>query len=123
MKAAVWVRRIPWWIPLAAAGLMGLGLLGLARCEDFGDGPRHYLRQQMLWAGLGMLAMLAATLPSYRRLCHWSYAIFALAILLLAVVYLFRSVNGAHRWLRGDTSACNPPSSPSWPSSWSWADT
>ena len=79
---------------------MGLGLLGLARCEDFGDGGRHYLRQQMLWAALGMAAMLAATLPSYRRLCHWSYAIFALAILLLVVVYLFRPVNGAHRWVR-----------------------
>ncbi len=100
MKAAVWVRRIPWSIPLAAAGLMGLGLLGLARCEDFGDGGRHYLRQQMLWAVLGMTAMLAATLPSYRRLCHWSYAIFGLAILLLVAVYFFRSVNGAHRWVR-----------------------
>lgn len=100
MKAAVWVRRIPWSIPLAATGLMGLGLLGLARCEDFGDGGRHYLQQQMLWAALGMVAMLAATLPSYRRLCHWSYTIFALAIGLLLVVYLFRSVNGAHRWVR-----------------------
>jgi cell division protein FtsW (lipid II flippase) len=94
------MRRIPWWIPLAAAGLMLLGLLGLARCEDFGDGGRHYLRQQMLWAALGMAAMLAATLPNYRWLCHWSYAIFALTILLLLAVYLFRPVNGAHRWVR-----------------------
>jgi cell division protein FtsW (lipid II flippase) len=100
VKAAVWVRRIPWWIPLAAAGLMGLGLLGLARCEDFGDGGRHYLRQQMLWAALGLAAMLAAAVPSYRRLCHGSYAIFGLAVLLLLVVYLFRPVNGAHRWVR-----------------------
>jgi cell division protein FtsW (lipid II flippase) len=91
---------MPWSIPLAAAGLLGLGLLGLSRCEDFGDGGRHYLRQQALWALLGMIAMLAATLPSYRRLCHWSYAIFGLAVLLLAIVYLFRPVNGAHRWLR-----------------------
>ena len=100
MKAAVWVRRVPWLIPLAAAGLMGLGLLGLARCEDFGDGGRHYLRQQVLWAVLGMAAMLAATLPNYRRLCQWSYALFGLAILLLVVVYFFRPVNGAHRWVR-----------------------
>ncbi len=100
VKAAVWVRRIPWWIPLAAVGLMGLGLLGLARCEDFGGGQRHYLRQQMLWAVLGMVAMLAATLPSYRRLCHWSYTIFGLALLLLVAAYFFRPVNGAHRWVR-----------------------
>ncbi len=44
--------------------------------------------------------MLAATLPSYRRLCHWSYATFGLAIMLLVIVYFFRSVNGAHRWVR-----------------------
>ena len=85
---------------MAAAGLMGLGLLGLARCEDFGDGGALYLRQQMLWSTLGMGVMLAATLPSYRRLCLSSYVIFALAILLLVVVYLFRPVHGAHRWLR-----------------------
>ncbi len=105
MKAAVWVRRIPWcrefWVlALAAAGLMGLGLVALARCEDFGDGGRHYLRQQLLWVALGLLAMLSATLPSYRRLCHWSYLIFGVAVLLLAAVFLFRSVNGAHRWVR-----------------------
>jgi cell division protein FtsW (lipid II flippase) len=100
VKAAVWVRRIPWSIPLAAAGLMGLGLLGLARCDDFGDGQGRFLRQQMLWAALGLSAMLAATVPSYRRLCHWSYAIFGLAILLLTAAYFFRPVGGAHRWVR-----------------------
>ena len=100
MKAAIWVRRIPWVIPIAAIALMGLGLLALGRCEDFGDGGRHYLRQQIIWALLGMMAMLAVTLPSYRRLCHWSYAIFWLAIGTLLVVYFFPSVNGAHRWLR-----------------------
>jgi cell division protein FtsW (lipid II flippase) len=79
---------------------MVLGLLGLARCEDFGDGGRHYVRQQMLWATLGLVAMLAATLPDYRRLTKWSYGLFGLAILLLVVVFFFRPVNGAHRWLR-----------------------
>ncbi len=123
MKAAVWVHRIPWWIPLGVAGLMGLGLLGLARCEDFGDGGRHYLRQQILWAFLGMMVMLAAAVPNYRRLCHWSYAIFALSMVLLLAVYLFRSVNGRIAGCDGDTSACNRRSLPRWPSFSSWADT
>jgi rod shape determining protein RodA len=100
VKPALWTRRIPWSIPLAAAGLMVLGLLGLARCEDFGDGGRHYLRQQVLWAALSMLAMFAATLPSYRRLGHGSYLIFGLALLMLVLVYFFRPINGAHRWVR-----------------------
>jgi len=54
----------------------------------------------MLWAAIGMLAMLTATLPSYRRLCHWSYAIYGVAILLLLAAYFVRPVNGAHRWVR-----------------------
>jgi rod shape determining protein RodA len=108
LKAAIWVRRIPWSIPLAVAGLMVLGLFGLARCEDFGDGGRHYLRQQMLWSALSMLAMFAATLPSYRRLCGWSYAIFGVAVLMLVAVYFFRPVNGAHRWLRAGHVGLQP---------------
>ena len=93
-------RRIPLSIPLLAAGLVGLGLLGLARCEDFGDGGRHYLRQQAFWGVLGATVMLAAALPSYRWLCRWSYAVFGVAVLLLLAVYFFRPVNGAHRWVR-----------------------
>jgi len=100
VKVAEWIRRVPWSIPLVAAGLITLGLLGLARCEDFSEGARHYLRQQMLWAGLGLTAMFAATMPSYRRLASWSYAIFGLSLVLLAAVYFFPKVNGAHRWLR-----------------------
>lgn len=100
MNAAPWIRRVPWSIPLLAAGLMATGLLGLARCEDFSDGARHYLRQQLLWTGVGSIAIFAAALASYRRLAAWSYAIFAVSILLLALVYFFPTVNGAHRWLR-----------------------
>ena len=103
---------------------MGLGLLGLTRCEDFGDGGRHYLRQQTLWVALGMMAMLAATLPSYRRLCHWSYAIFGLAISAAGGSSIsFDPSTGHIAGCVGDMSVCNRPSSPSWLSFLSWADT
>ena len=100
VNAVPWMRRMPWSIPLLAAGLMAMGLLGLARYEEFGDGPPHYLRQQLLWAGLGSIVLFAAALFSYRRLAAWSYALFALSIALLSLVYFFPTVNGAHRWLR-----------------------
>jgi cell division protein FtsW (lipid II flippase) len=44
--------------------------------------------------------MLAATVPSYRKLCRWSYTFFVASLGLLAAVYFFPAVNGAHRWLR-----------------------
>jgi cell division protein FtsW (lipid II flippase) len=100
MKPAEWIRRMPWSIPLLAAALMAMGLLALARCEDFGDEARHYLRQQVVWAGAGLGVMLAATLVSYRRLAAWSYFVFGVSVALLVLVYFFPVVNGAHRWLR-----------------------
>ena len=100
MKPVEWIRRVPWSIPLLAAALMAMGLLGLSRCEDFGEEARHFLRQQMVWAAGGLAVMFAATLVSYRRLAAWSYLVFALSVVLLALTYFFPSVNGAHRWLR-----------------------
>lgn len=100
MTSELWFRRVPWTIVLAAAPLVGLGWLGIARCEDlFGDSGR-FVRQQAVWTALAAAAMLAATVPSYRLLCRWSYPIFAIAVALLAVVYLCPAVNGAHRWIR-----------------------
>jgi cell division protein FtsW (lipid II flippase) len=110
VKPAEWIRRVPWTISLAAAALMAMGLLGLARCEDFGGdeigggqfgtAARHLVRQQSMWAVVGLAVMFAATLVSYRRLAAWSYLVFAASIALLVLVYLFPSVNGAHRWLK-----------------------
>jgi cell division protein FtsW (lipid II flippase) len=44
--------------------------------------------------------MLGASTVSYRVLCRWSYAIFAVALLLLLLVYFLPAVNHAHRWVR-----------------------
>ncbi len=100
MKATDWAARLPWSILLAAAMLVGLGWLGIARCEQLNDGNGHFLRQQMIWTVVGIVAMLAATIPSYRVLSRWSYAALGVALILLLVVYLFPPVNGARRWLR-----------------------
>jgi cell division protein FtsW (lipid II flippase) len=94
-----WARRLPWSILILANLLLALGWVGIARCEELtGGGP--YLRLQMVWSALALAAMLAATLPSYRLLCRFSYGVFALALALLVLVYLFPPVNGARRWIR-----------------------
>ena len=79
--------------------LLALGWVGIARCEEL-TGGGSYLRLQMVWSVLALGAMLATTLPSYRVLCRFSYGIFALALVLLVLVYLFPPVNGARRWIR-----------------------
>ncbi len=108
MDPAQSIHRVSWSIPLLAAALVGIGLLGLARCEDFADGTGHYLRQQILWAAVGSIAMLAAALPSYRRLAAWTYGLLGLSIVFLVLVYFFPMVNGAHRWLRAGRIGVQP---------------
>lgn len=91
---------MPWSIVVLAATLVGLGWLGIGRCEQlFGDSHR-YLRQQIVWSVLATGAMLLMTLPNYRMLCRWSYTIFLGSLGLLVLVFLFPPVNGAHRWIR-----------------------
>jgi len=80
--------------------LVGMGWLGIARCEDLSGGSGRFLRQQMVWSVLAAGVMLAVTLPSYRVLCRWSYAVFAFALALLVLVYFFEPINGARRWIR-----------------------
>ena len=44
--------------------------------------------------------MLLVTIPNYRVLCRFSYALFLLAIVLLVAVYFCPPINNAHRWIR-----------------------
>jgi cell division protein FtsW (lipid II flippase) len=100
MQRAVWIRRLPWSIVLLAVALLAMGWLGIARSEELTGSAGRHLGRQLLWSPLCLLAMFAITLPSYQMLARWSYAAFALSIVLLAVVYWFPPVNGAQRWLR-----------------------
>jgi rod shape determining protein RodA len=100
MKTAVLAARFPWTLVAAALGLAVLGLYGISRSEDLAEGGGNFLRRQVVWCVVALVAMWLATLPSYRLLCRWSYAAFALAMVLLVAVYFFPPAHGAQRWIR-----------------------
>ncbi len=100
VKSTVWARRLPWLIVAIAAALVLLGWLGIARCEELSGSDGRFLRQQIVWSALALVAMLAVTVPNYRILCRWSYVLFLLALALLVAVYFFPPVNNARRWIR-----------------------
>jgi cell division protein FtsW (lipid II flippase) len=64
------------------------------------DATYPYGRHQLIWAAVALAAMVAATVPNYRVMCRWSYALLGLAIGLLVAVYFFPAVHGVHRWIR-----------------------
>ncbi|HEX4148816.1 MAG TPA: FtsW/RodA/SpoVE family cell cycle protein [Pirellulales bacterium] len=100
MQLQTWISRLPWDLPLAAAGLLGLGLCGIARAAELSGSTHPYFRQQVIWIVLAGALMLACTLPSYHLLARWSYVLFAAAVGLLVAVYFFPAIHGAHRWIR-----------------------
>ncbi|MBS0211002.1 MAG: rod shape-determining protein RodA [Planctomycetes bacterium] len=101
MDIPVWLRQCPWLLVASGGGLALLGVAAIARCEELASqaAGRHW-HQQLLWAALGFLALLVASLPNYRRLNRLAYVIYAVAVALLVVVYFCPPVHGVHRWIR-----------------------
>ncbi len=70
--------------------------------KDFNDGF-YYIKQQLIWVGLGLFSMIFFTRFDYRR-----YQVFAVPLLLLSFLLLMAvfipglgiSGGGAHRWLK-----------------------
>jgi cell division protein FtsW (lipid II flippase) len=91
---------LPWSIVVVTALLVWLGWLAVARCEALGAGGGGLLRQQIVFSVLALAAMLGLSIPSYRVLCRFSYALFLFSLVLLVAVYFFPAVNRAHRWMR-----------------------
>ena len=98
MKTAEMIRRMPWTIVFCAAGLVLLGLSGIARGDHL-TGRGEYFSRQLVWALLAAPAMFAASAVPYRTLRWSSYPLFALSVLLLMLVYLMPVKQGAQRWI------------------------
>jgi cell division protein FtsW (lipid II flippase) len=76
------------------------GWLAIARSDEIVAAANHLVRQQIVWAVIGLSAMAAIAMADYRRIGqHAALAYGGITIALLAV-YAFPAVNGAHRWVR-----------------------
>jgi rod shape determining protein RodA len=104
VKLDIWARRLPWSIVVTAALLLAVGWIAVGRSEqlrnELGGHGLAYLRQQMIFSAAAMAAMFMLSLPNYRILCRYGYAIFLLALALLVAVYFFPPINNARRWIR-----------------------
>ncbi|MEO1999731.1 MAG: FtsW/RodA/SpoVE family cell cycle protein [Planctomycetaceae bacterium] len=98
MSIAPSSHRVPWLVVTCAAGLMLIGLSGIRRGDEL-TGVGDLADRQTIWILMGVPAMFATTLIPYRRYRNWSHLLFAFSILLLVIVYLMPSRNGAHRWI------------------------
>ncbi len=70
--------------------------------KEFKD-SYYYIRQQLIWAGLGFLSMIFFTQFDYKKFKSFSFVAVLSSFLLLLAVFipgLGMSGGGAHRWLK-----------------------
>jgi rod shape determining protein RodA len=98
-------RSWDWLLIAVTLGLTGLGaVLVWAATEPAlkaaGEDPHTYLKKQLLWAALGVILMFVTASIDYRWFRRWTPVIYGAALLLLlAVLAVGQSVNGAKAWI------------------------
>ncbi len=96
------VRSLDWLLLAGVAGLVGIGLWGIAGVTKFDvpGQPSYYLDKQMLYAGAGAAILIVTTLLDpdlYRR--YWRI-IFGGTVGLIAIVFVVgRAARGSTRWI------------------------
>jgi cell division protein FtsW len=94
MKAAVTI------LLFCVAALLALGMVMLYSSSSAQVGA-HYLNRQLIWCVPGLIACVVMTMVDYRRLKKYWWAIFGLAVLMLALVlnkHIGEVHGGARRW-------------------------
>jgi rod shape determining protein RodA len=98
-------RSWDWPLIFVTCGLTVLGtLLVWAATEpsqrQAGLDPHSYLKKAALWAFLGLILMFVTASIDYRRIRRWTPVLYGLSLLLLlAVLAVGQSVNGAKAWI------------------------
>lgn len=59
-----------------------------------------YIRKQLLWVAIGLVAMLVASMVDYHSLHKFSWLTWFLSLGLLVVAFIMPSSSGVHRWIR-----------------------
>lgn len=80
---------------------LALMIFGLAMVSSAApnDPTQNFFGQQLMWVGVGLAAMFAATVVDYRAIGFLSRPIYVGIVLLLAMVFLLGQTNfGAQRW-------------------------
>jgi len=96
------VRSLDWLLLAGIAGLVGIGLWGIAGVTKFdvpGE-PRYYLDKQILYAGAGTAVLIVATLLDpdlYRR--YWRILFGGTVGLIAIVLVVGRAARGSTRWI------------------------
>src|SRR6266446_2077144 len=93
------LRNVDWPLLGAAFVLVTLSVVCLSNLGAGRGGPALAWRQ-LVWVGVGLVALLVLAALDYRNLVRAAPALYLLGVALLAVVFVLgRTVSGARRWI------------------------
>jgi len=96
------VRSIDWVLLVGVAGLVAVGLWGVAGVTKFAipNDPTYYLNRQILYACVGGVVLVAAALVDpdlYRR--YWRAIFVGTAVVIAFVLLIGHAAHGSTRWI------------------------
>ncbi len=95
-------RRIDFLLLLAAVGLIACSIytISTATQDDIPGSPYHYVTRQSIYAGVGIVLMLAMAHFDYSRLRELKLGLYGLTIVsIVAVFILAAATRGSKRWI------------------------
>lgn len=98
MSSVYRIRLWPWIVPLCTGLLMLAGLAGISRGDELSTGA-PFIPRQLMWIGISLPALLVPLCVHYRRLKSVSFAMYAVTLILLCVVFFCPPRNGARGWI------------------------
>ncbi len=95
------------WLFVATVGLALFGLVmvysaSAVVAQQENSNQFHYVTKQAIWTGIGFAVMFAAIRLDYMwlRNSRFAWGLIVLTVPMLLAVFVFPSVNGAHRWIK-----------------------
>src|SRR5712691_6789440 len=95
------------WLFVATVGLALFGLVmvysaSAVVAQQENSDQFHYVTKQAIWTAIGFAVMFAAMRLDYMWLRNrrFVFGLIVLTVLMLLAVFVFPSVNGAHRWIK-----------------------
>ena len=113
LRARRGLRNTPWTLLFAAAVLLFIGWAAIYRFEFLHRESHFFFRRQLAWSVLAVGAALFVGFGLRLPIRAASYWLFAASLTLLAVVFFFPPINGAHT--DGSAWGRSGFSRPNWP--------
>lgn len=95
------LRHLDYILLLTVFGLVGFGstIVYLAT-KDASSAPTYYLRQQLIFAGFGLLVMGGLALIDYEHYRRWQWVLYGFTVFAIGAVFaLGPFIRGSRRWI------------------------